>query len=54
MFADNAIANTETQARALADVFGGEERIKNTSGIGDAGTVIAKRNFDEGIGAGAA
>jgi len=32
---------------------GGKERIKNTFGIGDAHTFIAKRNLDERAGAGA-
>src|SRR4029077_1436249 len=53
MFADDAIANTQAQTGTLADVLGGKERIKNTFGIGDAHTVIAKRNLDERAGAGA-
>src|SRR5882762_831861 len=47
MFADDAIANTQTQTSTLADVLGGKERIKNTFGIGNAHAVIAKRNLDE-------
>src|SRR5208337_481460 len=53
MFVDNAIANAEAQTSTLADVFGGEERIENTFGIGDAYAVIAKRNFRKCVGAGA-
>src|SRR5208282_4233125 len=53
MFADNAVANTQAQTSALADVFGGEEGIKNLFGIGDAHAVIAKRNFNEWVGVGA-
>src|SRR5260370_40756576 len=47
MFADNAVANTQSQASTFADVFGGKERIENTFGIDDADAVIAKRNVDE-------
>src|SRR5258708_9013712 len=50
MFADNAVANTQSQASTFADVFGGKERIENTFGIDDADAVIAKRNLDEGAG----
>src|ERR1700682_1611171 len=53
MFTDDAIANTQAQTGTLADVLGGEERIKNTFGIDYAHTVIAKRNLDERVGAGA-
>src|SRR5713101_2553796 len=53
MFTDDAIANTQAQTSTLADVLGGKERIKNTFGIDDAHTVIAKRNLDESVGAGA-
>ena len=53
MFADNAVANTQAQTGAFADVFGGKERIKNTFGIGNAQAAIAKRNLDERAGAGA-
>ena len=48
MFADNAVANTESKTSSLADILGGEEWIEDAIGIGDSGTVIAKRNFDEG------
>src|SRR5216683_8041807 len=53
MFTDDAIADTQAQTSTLADVLGGKERIKNTFGIDDAHTVVAKRNFDERAGAGA-
>ena len=53
MFADDTIANTQAQTSALANVFGGKERIKDFFGINDADTVIAKRNFDECAVAGA-
>src|ERR1039458_2981488 len=51
MFADNAVADAQAQARALADILGSKERIKNGSWIGDAGAVIAKGNLDECVGA---
>src|SRR6266853_3674441 len=53
MFTDDAIADTQAQTSTLADVLGGKERIKNTFGIDDAHTVVAKRNLDESVGAGA-
>src|ERR1700681_2486017 len=53
MFADDAVTNTQAQTGTLADVLGGKERIKNTFGIVDSHTVIAKRNLDERAGAGA-
>src|SRR5271155_2420633 len=47
MFADDAIANAEAQTRSLAHILGGEEGIENLFRIGDAGTIVAKRNLDE-------
>ena len=49
MCADNAVANTEAQARAFACGLRGEEWIEDALGFADAGAVVDERDFD-GIG----
>src|SRR5208282_767938 len=48
MLADDAVADTQTQARALAHVFGCKEWIEDNGGIGNAGTIIAEGNLHKG------
>src|SRR5256885_6030525 len=47
MFADDSIADTEPQARSLSYFLGGEKWIENAIRIGNAGTVIAERDFHQ-------
>src|ERR1035438_7909848 len=46
VFADDAIADAQSQSGSLANVFGREKGIEDAVGVGDAGTVIAERDFD--------
>src|SRR5947209_4902908 len=47
--ANDAIADAESQSCSLADFFGGEKRIEDSLGIGDAAAVIAEGNLDSAI-----
>jgi len=42
VLANDAIANAETQASALADILGGEKGIENAIGIGDPDAIVAE------------
>src|SRR3977135_3129229 len=53
MFADDSVTDTEPQAGSLPNFFGGKKWIKNAIRIGNAGTVIAERDFHERSVAGA-
>src|SRR6202035_3292373 len=46
MFFHDSIADTQAQARALADLLGGEERIKNAVRLTDSRTVVPESYFD--------
>src|SRR5579862_8330037 len=49
MRADDAVADAQAKSGALPDFLGGKERIKNALGMGDAGTIVAKCDFDLAI-----
>jgi len=52
VFLHDAVADAEAEAGSLADLFGGEERIENSVGMGNAVAVVAERNFNAVAGLG--
>jgi len=46
MLLDDAVANAQAQASALANLFGGEEGIEDAIRVRNSRTVITERNFD--------
>src|ERR1700693_4099328 len=45
MSAHDPVTDAKSQAGALAHLFGGEERVKNSVGLGDSGAVVDERYF---------
>src|SRR5580692_1796282 len=43
--AHDSVTDAESKASAFAYLFGGEERIENSVGLGDSGAVVDERYF---------
>ena len=49
VLAHDSVADAQAQTGSLAHFLGGEERVENAIGVGDAVTVVAKCNLDQAV-----
>src|SRR5215831_7048936 len=47
MLFDNPVANAQAEPGSFPDLFGGEERVKDTIGLMNSVTIVAERNLDK-------